>query len=131
MIVLDTHVWWWALSEPHHLSRAATEAIQDTPREQVRVAAISLWELALLFHRQRIVLEIPPQAWFRHALEGTGFQVEPLTPAVALEAYHLPEPFHRDPADRLIVATARILGARLVTKDRLIRDYAHVATIWD
>lgn len=113
------------------LSPAAAKVIQDTSPEQIRVAAISLWELALLFHRQRIVLEVPADVWFRRALNETGIQVEPLTPAVALEAYRLPDPFHNDPADRIIVATTRILGARLITKDRLLRGYAHVPTIWD
>ncbi len=131
LIVLDTHTWWWALSEPDSLSPLAAQTIRETPPHDIRIAAISLWELALLLDRGRILLSIPPERWLPRALDESGIAVEPLTPDIALEAYRLPEPFHRDPADRLIVATTRVLGARLVTRDGLIRSYPHVQTVWD
>lgn len=131
MIVLDTHVWWWVTSEPVHLSSAVRELMEQTPREEVRIPSISLWELSLLFHKQRILLTTSPEEWFRKALQLTGFQLEPLSPEVALGAYQLPGDFHPDPADRLIVSTARHLNAVLVTKDEKIRAYPHVRSFWD
>jgi PIN domain nuclease of toxin-antitoxin system len=131
MLLLDTHVWWWALNEPERLSQQAAESIEGAPRGTLRVAAISTWELALLAHKGRIVFDIEPQSWFERALGRASIELAPLTPQVALEAYRLPEPFHDDPADRIIVATARVLQATLVTKDQQIRDYPHVPTSWD
>ena len=72
-----------------------------------------------------------PQEWVNRALLETGFQLEPLSPAIALGAYQLPGEFHSDPADRMIVATARHLNATLVTRDEKIRAYSHVRSLWD
>lgn len=131
MLLLDTHVWWWALNEPDHLSPIASEQIEKAPRGSLRVAAISVWELALLAHKGRIVFEIEPRTWFEKAFRRASIEVVPLSPQIALEAYRLPDKFHDDPADRLIVATARVLRASLVTKDPQIRAYPHVTTLWD
>jgi len=130
LIVLDTHIWWWALNEPEQLSLHAAQIIDNTPWGQVGIAAISLWEIALLFHKQRLLLKCTPQEWIERALKETGIQVLPLAPEIAVGAYQLPDEFHGDPADRLIVATARHLGAPLVTKDKKIRAYPHVHSVW-
>lgn len=131
LILLDTHTWWWLMNQPDLVSRAAAEAIQSSPRERVHIAAISLWELAVLFHKQRIVLTTSPEEWMNRALLETGFRLAPLSPAIALGAYQLPGEFHSDPADRLIVATARHLSATLITRDEKIRAYPHVRSLWD
>ena len=90
----------------------------------LRIAAISLWEIALLASRGRIVLGKSVGLWLEEALADPGPAIDPLSPQVAIEASSLPETFHRDPADRLIVATARVANATLMTRDRRILDYA-------
>jgi len=130
MIILDTHAWWWAISEPQHLSVQAIDAIQDTPPEQRCVGSISLWEFAMMVQRGRIHLTVTPQEWLHHAIHVAGTRVLSLTADIALDSCSLPGRFHKDPADRLIVATARISHATLVTKDRKIREYAHVQSVW-
>jgi PIN domain nuclease of toxin-antitoxin system len=107
------------------ISRAATAG-------NLRVAAITLWELAMLASRNRVVLGKPVVQWMGDALIASTTSVEPLDARVAAESYELPGRFHGDPADRMIVATARIMNATLITRDRQILDYAaqgHLAAI--
>lgn len=132
MLLLDTHVWWWAISEPTQLSPLATETIRQaqSDQDQICIASISLWEFAMMVTRGRIRLNIAPQAWFQHALYTAGTQILDLTPEIAIDSCTLPGEFHKDPADRMIVATARVYQAVLVTKDRNILDYPHVHTVW-
>src|SRR5438105_1149486 len=94
----------------------------------LRIAAISFWEIALLARRGRIVLGKPVGPWLEEALADPGPAIDPLSPEIAIEAYALREAFHRDPADRLIVATARVANATLMTRDQRILDYARAAT---
>jgi len=132
-LLLDTHVWLWfmladaelAISKQNLINRAAALG-------QLRIAAISIWEAALLASRGRVVLGRPLAQWMTEAVSAPGLSIEPLSPQVAVEGCCLPEAFHRDPADRLIVATARVANATLMTRDRRILDYAargHLAAI--
>jgi PIN domain nuclease of toxin-antitoxin system len=91
---------------------------------RLRIAAISVWEAALLAARGRLSLGQPLGQWIERAVAAPGLSIEPLLPQVAIEGCSLPDAFHRDPADRLIVATARVIGAILMTRDRQILDYA-------
>ena len=124
-LLLDTHVWIWfmladaelATGEQNTINRAAASG-------QLRIAAISVWEAALLASRGRVALGRPLAQWMTEAVSVSGLSIEPLLPQVAVEACSLPEAFHRDPADRLIVATARVTNATLMTRDRRILDYA-------
>jgi PIN domain nuclease of toxin-antitoxin system len=124
-LLLDTHVWLWfmlanpklAISEQSVINRAAASG-------QLRIAAISVWEAALLASRGRVALSRPLAQWMTEAVSAPGLSIEPLLPQVAVEASLLPETFHRDPGDRLIVATARVTKATLMTRDRRILDYA-------
>lgn len=131
MILLDTHTWWWALSEPENLPSLARQQIEQTPFGQRCIASISLWEFAMMAQRGRIQLTIPPQEWLDYALHEAQTRVLPLSTEIALNSCNLPGEFHKDPADRLIVATARSYGLVLVTKDQKIRGYTHVKTVWD
>jgi PIN domain nuclease of toxin-antitoxin system len=127
LIVLDTHAWIWLSSDPHKLGRAGRAALR---RERSRgVAAISCWEVATLAALGRITLDRDPVAWMEESLQAEGLELLPLTPAVAAASAALRD-VHADPADRLIVATALTHGARLVTRDRRIRELAGVRTIW-
>jgi PIN domain nuclease of toxin-antitoxin system len=130
MLLMDTHVWFWTLTEPEKLSKAAFRLIQRAKSDQRAVASISVWEFAMMVTRRRIELKTTAEQWLEYAIHKTGLRVFELTPKVAVESCELPGPFHGDPADRIIVATARINGASLVTKDQRILDYPHVKSIW-
>ena len=131
MLVLDTHVWIWLVAGDPTLPAGARDAIEAAAADgSVLVPAISVWEVALLESRGRIVLDRPRTQWVSEALAAPGLALAPLTPEVAVESCRLPAPFHDDPADRMIVATARAAGATLVTRDKRILDYGargHVA----
>lgn len=128
LIVLDTHVWlWWAGAVPG-LSRAARTAIDSADR--IGVCTISCFEVATLARRGRIELDRKPWDWISYALALDRVNAIPLDPGAAAAAGALGERFPGDPADRIIVATARALGARLVTKDRRLRDLDRSLTLW-
>ena len=130
MILLDTHVWWWAISEPDQLTRKARQLIKKTPPEQRAIASISIWEFAMMVTRDRIKLTITPDEWLEYAINRTGLTIFNINPKIALESCSLPGKFHKDPADRLIVATARVSQSQLVTKDEKIINYQFVNTVW-
>jgi len=130
MILLDTHVWWWSLSEPERLSDAAFDAIMKAKANQRAVASISIWEFAMMAVRKKTELTISPAEWLSYAMEKTGIQVMDLNPEIALDACNLPGNFHKDPADRIIVATARADNMKLITKDKKIIDYPEVNSLW-
>ena len=133
MLVLDTHAWIWLVAGDPALSPAARRAIEQAAAGgSVLVAAISVWEVALLEAKGRIVLGKPCRQWVADALAAPGLSLATLSPDVAVESVHMPGPFHDDTADRIIVATARAAGAALVTRDRRILDYGaqgHVAVL--
>jgi PIN domain nuclease of toxin-antitoxin system len=125
-LLLDTHYWtWMQAGTRRELSRSVEKAIADAAAAgNLLLSVISVWELGLLESKGRVELSTPCEQWVRDALAIPGLSVAPLTPEIALASSRLPEPFHGDPADRIIVATARALGARLVTRDSKIREYA-------
>jgi PIN domain nuclease of toxin-antitoxin system len=124
-LLLDTHVWLWFMLADATLATRERNAINRAAAAgRLSIAAISLWETALLVSGHRVVLGRPLAQWMAKAVSAPGLSVEPLLPQTAVEAYSLPDGFHRDPADRLIVATARVTGAALMTRDRRILDYA-------
>src|SRR5262249_44549995 len=133
LLLLDTHVWLWLVAGSADLSNEARRAIDSAlAAGKLRIAAVSLWEIALLASRGRIVLGKSIGLWLDEALADPGPAIDPLSPQVAIEACSLPDAFHRDPADQLIVATARVTNATLMTRDRRILDYAargHLTTI--
>jgi PIN domain nuclease of toxin-antitoxin system len=114
-----------ASNEQNAINRAAASG-------RLRIAAISVWEAALLASRGRATLGRPLAQWIAEAVSAPGLSIEPLLPQIAVEAASLPETFHSDPADRLIVATVRVANATLMTRDRRILDYAargHLAAV--
>ena len=121
--LLDTHVLlWWTLA-PEKLSRSQREVLKRRRGEgPFRVASISLWEIATLYSLGRIKLDIDLEEFLAQATEPPLVEAIDVTPAIAAEVARLPDSFHRDPADRLIVATARVLDCALLTNDsRIIR----------
>jgi PIN domain nuclease of toxin-antitoxin system len=131
VIVLDTHAWLWLGLEPRRLSGAATVAIRRAVgRGGLAIASITLWEVAMMVARGRVVPQGTPEAWLVALVERSGVVVKEITPAVAALATHLPADFPGDPADRLIAATARVEGAVLVSRDRRLRASPMVQTVW-
>ena len=129
MIVLDTHAWiWWAAS-PERLSETARRALGEG--EPLGVCTISVFELGTLAARRRITLDRDVRAWARQALDPAVVETLPLTDGIAVDAALLErERFPKDPADRIIYATARALGSRLVTRDDAIRSFDPARTVW-
>ena len=117
------------MSEPHELTPRASEKILETPRDEIYVSGISLWEFCMMVSRGRIDLNQSPLDWLKASSENHGVQVKPITPEIAHDSCLL-SPFQGDPADRLITATARASGLAIVTKDRKIRDFSGVETVW-
>ena len=129
MIVLDTHAWLWWLAEPTKLSLPAQDAIDHADR--IGVATISCWEIAMLVEAGRIELDRPVGAWIEQALADTRTRSLALTSTVAVQAALLGrEGFVGDPADRIVYATTRDAGARLVTRDKSLRKFDQRGTIW-
>lgn len=124
LLVLDTHVWVWLVIGDPTLSSDALRAIERAASDgAVLVPAIAVWEVTMLEARRRLILNQPIAQWINEALAAPGLNLAPLSPDVAVESMRLPTPFHNDPADRMIVATARVADATLVTRDRKILDY--------
>jgi PIN domain nuclease of toxin-antitoxin system len=129
VIVLDTHAWLWWVAEPERLSRRAREAIDSS--EDLGVATISCWEVAMLAEGGRIELDRPIEAWINRAIADARTQSLPLTSTIAVGAALLGRRgFQGDPADRIIYSTARDTGAGLVTRDRALRNFDPRGTIW-
>jgi PIN domain nuclease of toxin-antitoxin system len=129
MIVLDTHTWIWWVHDPIQLTEAQIETITSNETDLIGISAISCWEVAKFVEYKRLELPLPLEAWFQLALSYPGVQILALTPEVAIESTHLPLPFHRDPADQIIVATARLHRCPLVTSDEKILRYRFVVTV--
>lgn len=123
-LVMDTHAWIWLVLDDPELRPAARAGIAAAAaREELYLSVISVWEVAMLEARRRIVITAPMRDWVERALALPGLRVAGLTPEVAVASVHLPGRFHADPADRIIVATARRLEATLLTRDRRILAY--------
>jgi PIN domain nuclease of toxin-antitoxin system len=129
MIVLDTHVWVWWTHASERLSRPQMQTIQANETEVIGISAISVWEVAKLVEYGRLELPCPLREWFDKALRYPGIRLLELTPEIAVGSTQLPGEFHRDPADQIIVATARFYNCPLVTSDVKILNYPHVKTV--
>ena len=132
MIVLDTHVLLWWVSGSDELSASAEKAINSTLTQggEVMVSAISAWEVSMLIEKERLILSMDVESWFDEVSQIDGVRFVPVDNEIGIKATVLPGSFHKDPADRMIVATARKLAVPLVTADEKIRKYEHVKTIW-
>jgi PIN domain nuclease of toxin-antitoxin system len=128
VILLDTHAWIFMVDGPNRLGRAARRAIAKSDR--LGVAAVSMWELALLVEKGRLSLDRELLEWIRDALGQPRVELLPMTPAVVSTAHQLRGALDGDPGDRLIVATALVEGVKLVTKDGRITDSGIVPVVW-
>lgn len=131
MIVLDTHIWLWWLHDPGKLSADADRLIQQEQFSGALViSAISVWEVAVKVQSGKLAIPMDINRWYELARSYPSTVIEPLSPVDAIASTQLPSDFHKDPADRIIVALARRLSVPLLTCDRKILDYKHVVTVW-
>lgn len=129
MILLDTHAWVWWVHGDSRLSETQAAAITEAEADEIGVSIISCWEVAKLVECGRLSLGMEVRAWLSQALSYPGIALLPLTPDIVVESTKLPGEFHRDPADQMIVATARLCQVPLVTCDEKIIRYPHVQTL--
>jgi PIN domain nuclease of toxin-antitoxin system len=125
LLILDTHIWIWAINgSTERLSPEGIDAIQQAGENgQLGVCAISVWEVGMLESKGRLNFQKVCIDWVRDALSAPGLRLIPLSPEIAIESSRLPGNLHGDPADRILAASSRILGATLVTQDKLLLDY--------
>jgi PIN domain nuclease of toxin-antitoxin system len=127
-LLLDTHCWLWAqLGLVQRFSRAALSAIRRAESGgRLYISVISIWELGMLAKWGRVSLPMNIRAWVDEALAKPGLSLAPFNAEIALESVYLPGELHGDPADRILVATARVLGAILLTKDARLIEYSQL-----
>lgn len=133
MLLLDTCALIWLINRTPIRPQALDEIERAAREDALLVSTASAWEIGLLSRRtgrsDGLQFSPDPKTWFARALTAPGLRLAALTPEIVIDASHLPGELHSDPADRLIIATARHLGAGIVTRDRKILDYAQAGFI--
>jgi len=127
-LLLDTHVWFWALESPEQLGRKCRAALESRNND-LAVATISTVEFGQLQTAKRVVFKGTLESWVRRGTESLGLRMLDLSNPVAVLAYALPGTFHKDPADRVLVATAIHHGFTFITADERILAYPHVMSM--
>lgn len=128
MIILDTHIWIWWVDDNQRLTEKHRQWIEKYQSQGLGISIISCWEVAKLVQLGRLSLSISVDEWLKAALAYQGVQLLELTIPIIVESTKLTG-FHRDPADQLITATARIYGCPLLTVDAKILAYPNVETL--
>jgi len=129
--LLDTHAWVWWVSGDRRLPASARRVIErDQSRDVLALSMISIWEVAKKVEKGQLRLDRPVADWIDQATAQRGLHLVELTTPIIVESCQLPQPFHGDPADQLIVATARARDFLVLTKDESIRRYQHVRSAW-
>ena len=129
MMIMDTHIWIWRTHNASELSSNQKRLLQENETSGLGVSIISCWEVAKLVSLGRLDLPLPVEEWLAKALAYPGTRLLDLTSRIVVGSNQLSDSFHRDPADQLIVATARVLKCPLVTVDQKIRAYPHVMLV--
>ena len=130
MVLIDTHVLIWAVQDDSRLGKRARHAIDAaTDAGGLHVSAITPWEIALLAHKGRVTLGKEAGAWIGEALALSGVHLTPLLPSIAVDSVRLPGEAHGDPADRIIIASARHVGVPLLTADKAILRYGEAGYV--
>lgn len=126
-LLLDTHIAWWLDNGDSSLRAATVEAIEEVrfAGGTIYLSAVSAWEIALLVESGRLELEVPVEDWVERFVGQAGVAAAPLSVAAAVQAYRFHPFSHRDPGDRLLMATAVELGCPLVTYDQRILAFGH------
>ena len=129
--LLDTHTWIWWNMTPQNLSQRVIDLVSDiNSYDEMLLSAISPWEFSKLLEKQRIGISCHPEDWIITALDMPKLRLVPLTPILSYRSTILPQPFHSDPADQIIVATALGENATILTKNEKILAYKRVKSLW-
>jgi len=128
LILLDTHTWIWWVDGNKKLKEWQFKILKENENSGLGVSVISCWEIAKLVELQRIKFSCSINEWMEKALAYPGIHLFELTPEITIESTMLPGEFHKDPADQLIVATARIHNIFLLSSDKKILNYDYVKT---
>lgn len=131
-MVLDTHAWVWWVAKPERIPLKTRRLLDKrvASGDPLFISSISAWEVAMLVAHGRLELSMDAPTWIRKSEELPFLTFVPVDNAIALRAVGLDGFLHRDPADRIIVATTLGLGARLVTGDKRLHSYRAVRTLW-
>ena len=129
MYLLDTNVWLWMVESPVDIPEKIMPIVNNPLNYPFSLSAISVWEVAKKVSLGKLGLSVPIADWMKKATNDTYIQVLPLSIQVSVESTQLPGEFHKDPADQIIVATARQYNLTILTADRLIQNYPHVKTV--
>ncbi len=129
MILLDTNTLLWWICVPQKLSKKIRKVIDQASKEQIVVSSISVWEISLLIKKERVGFFIDADHWLEQVESLPFIRFIPLDNKIAIQSVNLPDFSHKDPADRIIIATAQIMGATLITSDKKILNYKHVQTL--
>lgn len=126
MIVLDTHIFLWLINGNKEITTSGYLSVinKAIKYNSIIIPAICLWEISMLVSKQRIILHENTLDWLKNATSAPGISVYPISPDVAYESTILPGAFHGDPADRMIVATTRVINGTLLTFDKEIITYS-------
>lgn len=128
IVLLDTHIWFWWLMLPHLLSKPAKKILDNS--SELLVSVISCLEIATLVKKGRLTVSVDIEEWITEALKEERVVLAELTPRICVLSTNLPDFLHKDPADRILAATAKAHGVPLITKDEKLTEYPHVETIW-
>ena len=129
--LLDTHAWIWWNMNPRKLSQKVKELIGGSNSyEEILLSAISPWEFCKLLEKKRVGISCDAEDWINIALDMPKLRLVPLSPVISYRSTVLPQPFHNDPADQIIVATAREENATILTQDEKILAYDNVRSLW-
>ena len=129
--LLDTHTWIWWNMNPQRLSKRVKKIINNSDvYDEILLSAISPWEFSKLLEKKRVGISCDPEDWIKIAINMPKLRIVPLSPVLSYRSTTLPQPFHNDPADQIIVATARMENATILTKDEKILNYENVKSLW-
>jgi PIN domain nuclease of toxin-antitoxin system len=124
-LLLDTHIWLRYLGVSGDIRKAALPVLHQAAADgRLFVSVISVWETAMLVKKGRLSLHTSVRSWTDEALSKPGLNLLSFTPEIAIESVNLPEPIHKDPSDRILIASARVERLTLVTRDHDVLDFA-------
>ena len=127
-LLLDTHILIWSQESPFLLGLKTRKLLRNTQHD-ICISAVCALEISRLIFLEKITLKIELKTWLNRARIGLKAMLRPIDHEAAVESYQLPGSFHKDPADRILVATARLDECHLLTADNLILKYPHVKTL--
>lgn len=131
MVLLDTHALIWWMTNVKRLSKKARSMIEEESKKgSVVISAISIWEIAMLVKKGKVAFSVDPELFLDHLESEIQVKILPVSARIARLSVSLPHADHNDPADRMIVATAMVYRAVLVTKDKKIRQWKDAETAW-